>query len=79
VGDTARRDFGPRQLADYLGAFCGQVDRARDFGLLPGPDRARGRWSAAAAEEIRGRWPQIAAEVKCIGAPGCGNEAGPRP
>jgi hypothetical protein len=70
MGDTARRDFGPRQLADYLGAFYGQVDRARDFGLLPEPDRARRRWSAAAAEEIRSRWRQIAAEVECIGAPG---------
>jgi hypothetical protein len=67
---TVRRDYGPRQLADYLGAFYGQVDRARDFGLLPEPDRARGRWSAAAAEEIRGRWAEIAAAVECIGAPG---------
>lgn len=65
-----RRDYGPRQLADYLGAFYGQVDRARDFGLLPEPDRSGGRWSAAAAEEIRGRWPEIRAAVECIGAPG---------
>jgi hypothetical protein len=67
---AARRDFGPRQLAGYLGAFYGKVDRARDFGLLPEPDRARGRWSAAAAGEIRARWPEIAAAVECIGAPG---------
>jgi hypothetical protein len=67
---AARRDYGPRQLADYLGAFYGKVDRARDFGLLPEPDRARGRWSAAAAEEIRARWPEIAPAVECIGAPG---------
>jgi hypothetical protein len=67
---TPRRDYGPRQLADYLGAFYGQVDRARDFGLLPEPDRGGRRWSAAAAGEIRGRWPEIAAAVECIGAPG---------
>jgi hypothetical protein len=68
---TGRRDYGPRQLADYLGVFYGQVDRARFFGLLPEPDRGGGRrWSAAAAEEVRRRWPEIAAEVECIGAPG---------
>ena len=31
---TARRDYGPYQLADYLGAYGGQVLRARTFGLL---------------------------------------------
>src|ERR1039458_5772838 len=67
----ARPDYGPRQLADYLGAFYGQVDRARDFGLLPEPDRGGGkRWSAAAADKIHARWPEIAAAVECIGAPG---------
>jgi hypothetical protein len=70
-GDQAgRRDYGPRQLADYLGAPYGRVDNARYFGLLPEPDRARGRWSAAAAEQIRARWPEIDAASKCIGAPG---------
>lgn len=67
---TPPRDYGPRQLADYLGAWYGQVDRARHFGLLPEPDRARGRWSAAAAEQIRARWAETAAAVECIGAPG---------
>jgi hypothetical protein len=68
------RDYGPRQLADYLFAAHGwlgaSVDRARHFGLIPEPDRARGRWSAALAEEIRARWPEIAAAARCIGAPG---------
>ncbi len=67
---TPPRDYGPRQLAEYLGAFYGQVDRARTFGLLPEPDRSGRRWSAAAAEDMRGRWPEIAAAVECIGAPG---------
>jgi hypothetical protein len=70
----ARRDYGPVQLADYLRTCWpdvrGSVDRARHFGLLPEPDRARERWSAALAEEIRGQWPEIAAAAKCIAAPG---------
>ena len=64
-----RRDYGPRQLADYLGAFPGQVDRARLLGLLPEPDRRGGRWSAAAAAgKVRDHWPQIAAAAECVGA-----------
>ena len=71
MGDTARRDYGPHQLADFLGTFHGSVDRARDFGLIPEPDRGGGkRWSAAAAEEIRSRWPEITPELECVGAPG---------
>ena len=71
---AARRDYGPVQLADYLRAcwpdVYGSVSNARTFGLLPEPDRARGRWSAALAEQVRARWPEIAAAAKCIGATG---------
>jgi hypothetical protein len=71
---AARRDYGPVQLADYLRACWpdarGSVDRARYFGLIPGPDGARGRWSAALAEQIRDGWPETAAAARCIGAPG---------
>ncbi len=67
---AVRPDYGPHQLADYLGTFHGTVDRAREFGLLPEPDRPRGRWSAAAADKIHARWPEIKAAVECIGAPG---------
>jgi len=63
---AGRADYGPRVLAKYLDTFCGQIDRAREFGLVPEPDRGK-RWSAAAAEEIRGRWPEIEAAVECIG------------
>jgi hypothetical protein len=71
MAETVRREYGPHQLADYLGTFRGTVDRARLFGLLPDPDRGGGkRWSAAAAEEIRDRWPQVKAATECIGAPG---------
>lgn len=69
---TPRRDYGPVQLADYLRAcwpdVYGSVGNARHFGLLPEPDRARGRWSAALAEQIRADWPDTAAASKCIGA-----------
>lgn len=69
--DKPRRDYGPRQLADYLGALYGRVDNARIFGLLPEPDRGGGkRWSAALAEDIRARWPEINAAATCIGAVG---------
>ena len=47
---TARRDFGPVQLADHLGLARWQLDRALADGLIPGPDRARGRWSAPIAD-----------------------------
>ena len=46
----ARRDYGPVQLADHLGLARWQLDRALADGLIPGPARPRGRWSAAVAE-----------------------------
>ena len=47
---AARRDFGPVQLADHLGLARWQLDRALADGLIPGPDRPRGRWSATIAD-----------------------------
>lgn len=71
ANSAPRRDYGPVNLAEYLGTFYSQVDRAWRFGLLPEKDRGGGRrWSIAAAEQIRGQWPEIAAQVECIGAPG---------
>ena len=72
---TARRDYGPVQLAEYLyqvyGPGFGGVDNARYFGLLPEPDRGGGRrWSAAVVEQIRARWPEISAASRCVGAYG---------
>ena len=46
---TAPRRFGPVQLATYLGLDQWQLGRAVDAGLIPGPDRSRGRWSAPLA------------------------------
>ena len=69
-------DYGPFQLTDYLIERHGRplgasVDRARHFGLIPGPDRGGGsRWSAALVKQISARWPEVAASAKCTGAPG---------
>ncbi len=68
--DVRRSAYGPVQLAEYLGAPYTYVDRARDFGLIPQPDRSGRRWSAALAEDIRTRWPDIQAAVECVGAVG---------
>jgi len=71
MADKPRRDYGPHQLADFLGAPYGRLDNARHFGLLPEPDRGGGkRWSAALADQIHARWPEINAAAECIGAPG---------
>ena len=47
---TAPRRFGPVQLAAYLGLEQWQLARAVGDGLIPGPDRSRGRWSAPIAD-----------------------------
>jgi hypothetical protein len=47
---TAPRRFGPVQLANYLSLEQWQLDRAVSDGLIPGPDRSRGRWSAPMAD-----------------------------
>ena len=47
---TAPRRFGPVQLATYLGLEPWQLGRAVADGLIPGPDRSRGRWSAPLAD-----------------------------
>ena len=47
---TAPRRFGPVQLATYLGLEQWQLERAVSDGLIPGPDRSRGRWSAPIAD-----------------------------
>ncbi len=43
-------DYGPVQLADLLGLHPWQLSRTLADGLIPGPDRARGRWSARLAQ-----------------------------
>jgi hypothetical protein len=70
VDAMPRDDYGPHQLADYLGTYRSTIERARAFGLIPGPDLPRGRWSAAVADELHSRQDEIEAAAKCIGAAG---------
>jgi hypothetical protein len=68
---TARRDYGPVQLATYLGLEQWQFSRAREAGLIPGPDRPRGRWSAEVADAAlvhRGQIRAAAGSVPDLGA-----------
>jgi hypothetical protein len=63
---TARRNYGPVQLATYLGLEQWQFSRARRAGLIPAPDRARGRWSAAVADDALARIDQIRAAAGSV-------------
>lgn len=60
------KDFGPVQLATFLGLEPWQFDRARQAGLIPGPDRPRDRWSASAAQAARDRIGEIVAAAGAI-------------
>jgi hypothetical protein len=63
-----RRDYGPVQLAAYLGLHEFQLRRAIDDGLVPGPDRARGRgrWSACLADAALARAAEIRAAAGSV-------------
>ena len=63
---TAPRRFGPVQLATYLGLEQWQLDRAVGDGLIPGPDRSRGRWSAPIAAAALARIGVIRAAAGSI-------------
>lgn len=58
--------FGPQQFPDFLGMPRWQFDRAVDTGLIPGPDRAGGRWSRATVEEVAGRLEQVREAVGTV-------------
>jgi hypothetical protein len=62
----ARADYGPVQLAVFLGLEQWQFARARQAGLIGGPDLARGRWSAAAAAAALARAAQIQAAAGSV-------------
>jgi hypothetical protein len=68
---SARKDYGPVQLATYLGLEQWQFCRAREADLIPGPDRPRDRWSAEVADAALARIDQIrtaAGSVPVLGA-----------
>jgi len=68
---TSRRtDYGPLQLAAFLGLEVWQVSRARQAGLIPCPDRPRDRWSAAVVEAALARADEI--RQAAGGVPGLG-------
>ncbi len=65
--------FGPLQLADHLGVpHWWWLDRARHLGLVDGPDRADGRWSADAAERIREGLEELRTKVGALPDMGAG-------
>jgi hypothetical protein len=47
-----RRSYGPIQLPNHLGLQPWQFDQALARGLIPDPDLADGRWSAALVEHL---------------------------
>ena len=63
---SARRDYGPVQLAAHLGLEQWQYSRALGDGLIPGPDRSRGRWSAGVANAALARADEIRAEAGSV-------------
>jgi hypothetical protein len=63
---TGPRDYGPVQLADYLGLPRWQLERALAAGLVPAPDRARGRWSAAIADDALARIDAVRAAAGSV-------------
>lgn len=58
AGMSRRRDYGPIQLATFLGLEPWQLTRARQNGLIPGPDRpvaaGHSRWPRT-REPVPGR------------------------
>jgi hypothetical protein len=57
------REYGPVQLAEFLGLGRWQLDRALTDGLIPGPDTRSGKWSSAVARDAAARLTDIRAAV----------------
>jgi hypothetical protein len=62
----ARAGYGPVQLAAHLGLERWQLSRAMQAGLVDGPDRAAGCWSAAAAAAALARVGQTRAAAGSV-------------
>ena len=60
------REYGPVQLAGFLGLGRWQLDRALTDGLIPGPDTRNGKWSSAVAQHAAARLTDIRAAVGTI-------------
>lgn len=61
-----RTDYGPVQLAGFLGLQQWQLSRALGDGLIGGPGRPRGRWSAQLAEAALARAGAIRAAAGSV-------------
>src|SRR5262245_2210564 len=57
------KEYGPVQLAEFLGLERWQLDRALTAGLIRGPDTRRGKWPSAIAREAAARLKDIRAAV----------------
>jgi hypothetical protein len=57
------KEYGPVQLAGFLGLGRWQLDRALTGGLIPGPGTRSGKWPAAVAREAAARLRDIRAAV----------------
>jgi hypothetical protein len=76
---TPAQDPGPAgltlpELASAAGVPAGALWHAQELGLLPPPDAAGGRWSAAAAQALQLQWPGLAAALQAaqeLGAQRC--------
>jgi hypothetical protein len=63
---SPREDYGPVQLATFLGLEPWQFARARTADLIPAPDRSRGRWSAPVSAAALARIGEIVLAVGAI-------------
>jgi hypothetical protein len=57
------KEYGPVQLAGFLGLGRWQLDRALTDSLIPGPDTRSGKWSSVVAQEAAARLKDIRAVV----------------
>ncbi|WP_407553748.1 hypothetical protein QOM21_27880 [Streptomyces sp. Pv4-95] len=60
---TGEKDFGPQQLAHWLGIAPRHLRRAETRGLIPPPDVADERWSLSVAKALVDRVETILAAV----------------
>ncbi|MCZ7458242.1 hypothetical protein [Streptomyces sp. WMMC940] len=75
-----RTDFGPVQLARWLGMEERQLRRALKRGLIPAPDIEDRRWSAELARTLPDRVPEILAALDSDGdaSPATEDQAAPK-
>jgi hypothetical protein len=63
---AAQSTYGPDQLAGFLGLWRWQLDRALAAGLIPAPDKPRGKWSRQIAENAAAHISDIRAAAGTV-------------